>query len=105
VTDPGTLLERSGELASLEEAWAAVRASTTGSLALVAGEAGIGKTTFVRAFRERLSDVPALWGGCEPLFTPRPLGPFADLADQAGGLLASRAAEVSSAAEMATALV
>ena len=27
-----------------------------------------------------------LWGACAPLFTPRPLGPFADLSAQVDGL-------------------
>ena len=46
-----------------------------GKLALVAGEAGIGKTSLVRGFAERAS-VRTLWGGCDELFTPRPLGPL-----------------------------
>src|SRR5439155_1741128 len=28
-----------------------------------------------------------LWGGCDALFTPRPLGPFLDIAEEAGGEL------------------
>lgn len=52
-----------------------------GAIALVGGEAGIGKTSFVTAlagsFRPRGR---VLWGACDPLFTPRPLGPIYDIA-------------------------
>src|SRR5690606_3943426 len=51
-----------------------------GALALVSGEAGIGKTALLAAFRERAADRYDLaWGGCEALFTPRPLGPLHDM--------------------------
>ena len=48
-----------------------------GSLVMVSGEAGAGKTVLVR---EVVDD--AVWGYCEPLSTPRPLGPFRDLERQ-----------------------
>src|SRR3954452_20921986 len=44
-------------------------------LVAVAGEAGAGKTSLVRA-----AVAGAAWGFCEPLATPRPLGPFLDIA-------------------------
>lgn len=58
-----------------------------GSTVLVYGEAGIGKTTLLRAAfggavapsRQRVG-----WGGCEALFSPRPLGPLHDMADLFG---------------------
>jgi DNA-binding CsgD family transcriptional regulator len=53
-----------------------------GSVVLVTGEAGIGKTVLLRAFSEQAS-LPVLWGMCDPLSTPRPLGPLRDVA---GGL-------------------
>jgi predicted ATPase len=43
-----------------------------GRLVLVGGEAGVGKTALVREFAE---DRRALWGACDPLQTPRALGP------------------------------
>ena len=46
-----------------------------GRLVAVLGEAGAGKTALVQA---ALPD--AAWGWCEPLATPRPLGPFRDIA-------------------------
>ena len=50
---------------------------------LVSGEAGIGKTSVVERFIERNpSGTRVLWGTCEALFTPRPLGPLYDIAHQ-----------------------
>jgi predicted ATPase len=53
---------------------------------VLGGEAGIGKTTLVRAFAERV-DCPVLQGSCESLATPSPFGPFADIAATTGGAL------------------
>jgi DNA-binding CsgD family transcriptional regulator/tetratricopeptide (TPR) repeat protein len=48
---------------------------------LVVGEAGIGKTALIRSFQDGLNaSVRVLWAACEPLFTPRPLGPLLDVA-------------------------
>ena len=53
-----------------------------GVCALVCGEAGAGKTTLLRHFVGLLAQqTPRLWAACEPMAVPRPLGPFADLAD------------------------
>jgi predicted ATPase len=54
-----------------------------GGLVLLVGEAGIGKTALLRAFVERVS-MPVLWGMCDPLSTPRPLGPLRDVAGALG---------------------
>ncbi|WP_405223996.1 helix-turn-helix transcriptional regulator [Lentisalinibacter sediminis] len=52
-----------------------------GAIALVGGEAGIGKTTLTGELRRRLApDCNVVWGGCDSLFTPRPLGPVHDMA-------------------------
>ena len=69
------LLERAGELAELE----AIVASGRGRLVLIAGEAGIGKTSLVRALRGRL-EATFLIGACEPLSVPVPLAPLRELA-------------------------
>ena len=54
----------------------------------VGGEAGVGKTALVRRFVESgVGDARVLNGGCDPLFTPRPLGPFVDIARATGGEL------------------
>src|SRR6186713_1347946 len=56
-------------------------ADATGRLALVGGEAGVGKTSLVRSFVEASRDgVCVLWGACDPLSTPRALAPFQDMA-------------------------
>jgi DNA-binding CsgD family transcriptional regulator/tetratricopeptide (TPR) repeat protein len=81
------LLERDDALASLRDALEAAR-SGRGRLVLVAGEAGVGKTAVVRAFCTEVDDdVTVLWGACDALFAPRPLGPFLDLAAAANGEL------------------
>ncbi len=80
-TDAGVLVERDAELARLHEAFAAAE-DGQGQLVLVAGEAGIGKTSLVRRFCGELpSHAPVLWGSCDPLATPRPLGPFLEIAE------------------------
>jgi predicted ATPase len=78
------LLERATELATLQDALAAVGTSGHGSLVLVAGEAGIGKTALLDAFRDGNRIVPTLRAGCDALFTPRPLGPVLEIAADLG---------------------
>ena len=52
-----------------------------GSLVLVAGEAGIGKTVLLRAALARIPKAAMpLWGMCDSLSTPRPLGALRDIA-------------------------
>src|SRR5262245_29424093 len=56
------------------------QAATTGRLVLLAGEAGVGKTSLARAFVDSCpDDFRVLWGACDPLSTPRPLTPFQDM--------------------------
>ncbi len=77
------LLERDQFLLTLDELLPQV-ASGLGRTVLVSGEAGIGKTSLVERFLEQhQSSMRSLWGSCEALFTPRPLGPVYDLAQQA----------------------
>ena len=59
-----------------------------GCLVLISGESGLGKTALVDRFRQRADADRWLWGSCDGLLTPRPLGPLFDLAAQAGGDLA-----------------
>jgi predicted ATPase len=80
------VLERGAELDLLREALDGVRTSGEGRLVLLAGEAGVGKTTLLEMFRRGLQE-RVLWGACDPLFTPRPLGPLLDVADETGGEL------------------
>ena len=51
------LVDRTGELQKLEEAWADARAGR-GRAVLIRGEAGIGKSRIALALRERIRDVP-----------------------------------------------
>ena len=61
-----------------------------GRFVLVSGEAGIGKTTLVERFTEANKEqARILWGACDALFTPRPLGPLYDIAHQTRGPLLS----------------
>lgn len=80
------LLERDAEFRVLAEALAAA-SDKRGSVVAVSGEAGIGKTELVRSFVQDSDGIPVLWGGCDDLTTPRTLGPFRDIAIQAGGPL------------------
>jgi len=77
------LLEREGPLQELVAARNAA-GEGNGSVVLVTGEPGIGKTALVSRFVEILgSDARVLWGTCDDLSIPRPLGPFRDLATSA----------------------
>jgi class 3 adenylate cyclase len=82
------LLERAEELKMLRASLDAVGPRAPGRLVLVAGDAGVGKTALVRRFCDDCgSRARVLWGACEPLFTPRPLGPLFDVAESVGGRL------------------
>ena len=61
----------------------------SGRLVLVSGESGMGKTVLAEAFQQQLADARWLWGSCDGLLTPRPLGPLFDIGPQAGGELAA----------------
>jgi predicted ATPase len=66
----------------------------SGRLVLVHGEAGVGKSALVRTWAATVGErARILWGACDPLSSPRPLGPLVDLAPhldpQVGDLLRS----------------
>jgi ATP/maltotriose-dependent transcriptional regulator MalT len=81
------LLERESALETLGGWFAEARAGR-GRLVLVGGEAGVGKTSLVNEFALRHRQTArVLWGACDALTTPRPLGPLADVAPALGGRL------------------
>ncbi len=76
------LLERETQQEALQNALDRAR-QAHGSTILVSGEAGVGKTSFITNFiTPYLSAGLVFWGACDPLFTPRPLGPVYDIALQ-----------------------
>lgn len=81
------LLEREERLTQLTELFLATK-DGRGRLALIAGEAGIGKTALVEAFcATRRDRAQVLWGTCDAVLPPRPFAPLADIADRIGGSL------------------
>jgi DNA-binding CsgD family transcriptional regulator len=100
------LLERYGQLSALGDALTTVLSTGRGRLVLVAGEAGIGKTALLRRFCAGLDgSARLLWAGCDPLFTPRPLGPVLELAGAVDGEVEARAADGARPYDMAMALL
>src|SRR5688572_17513303 len=86
------LLEREQQLTALTdyaaEALAGPPQAGQGRLVLVAGEAGVGKSSLLEAFQDTHRGARWAWGGCDGGFTPSPLGPLVEVADQLGGTLA-----------------
>lgn len=81
------LLEREEPLVLLEGALSKAREGR-GHSVFIGGEAGIGKTSLVESFvRSQEQGVRVMWGACEALSTPRPLGPLYDIAHELGGKL------------------
>ena len=77
------LLEREHELDVLNRAVAGVGAGD-GSAVALSGDSGTGKTALVEAALAGRDGLRVLRGRCDPLATPRPLGPFRDIAAAAG---------------------
>jgi DNA-binding CsgD family transcriptional regulator/tetratricopeptide (TPR) repeat protein len=80
------LLERNQCLTELAD-WLRRAIKGEGTIALLGGEAGIGKTALVQEFAKAPLGARVLWGGCDALFAPRPLGPLYDIARQTQGEL------------------
>jgi DNA-binding CsgD family transcriptional regulator len=73
------LIERTGFLTILQSHFKTV-AKGEGHCVFVTGEAGIGKTSLVKAFCKELTDDASIYvGTCDALFTPRPLAPLYDI--------------------------
>jgi DNA-binding CsgD family transcriptional regulator/tetratricopeptide (TPR) repeat protein len=99
------LLEREDELAALDAALSRAR-TRRGSVVLVAGEAGIGKSTLLSAWRERLAptDTRVLAGWCDDFLTGRTLGPLRDVGRATSGALAEAVAAADTGAVLDAAL-
>jgi hypothetical protein len=83
------LLEREQYFDQLTQLWRAA-ATGHGCTVLVSGEAGIGKTALVEQFvHQHCQAARRLWGACDALFTPRPLGPLHDMAAEVQGAWAT----------------
>ena len=79
------LIERAEFLNSLQMKFESV-AEGEGHCVLIRGEAGIGKTSLIKAFcKEKKSDHKIFLGTCDALFTPRPLAPIYDIIWQIRG--------------------
>jgi ATP/maltotriose-dependent transcriptional regulator MalT len=82
------LLERTDELSRLADLLQEVERGRRGQIVLLGGEAGVGKTSLLRQFRDGAAGrTRVLAGSCDPLFTPRPLGPLLAVAHECGGEL------------------
>lgn len=90
------LFEREAPLAQLA-ALATRSASSRGQIAVVSGEAGVGKSSLLEALQAlqatRDPALPFARGHFDALFTPRQLGPFYDLAPLLGGQVAAALSE------------
>ncbi len=76
------LLEREKYLYELENTFNNLTGNG-GAVVIISGEAGIGKTSLVETFlKKNENKANVLWGACDALFTPRPLGPLYDIASQ-----------------------
>ena len=77
------LLERDEPLAALKQALELTQHH--GNLVAISGEAGIGKSSLLEAFaRNEDGGAEFLWGRCDALKTPSPLGPLIDIAGSVG---------------------
>ncbi len=99
------LLEREHNLSELHVLLNEVL-SESGRLALLAGEAGIGKTSLIRRFLQEIAGTAvAHWGACDPMDTPRPLGPLLEIAPSLSAELAEMLARETSRFEVFRGLV
>lgn len=84
-SQPMMLLERDRELETLSAGLARV-GSGSGVGFAVSGDSGAGKSTLVETAIAAADGLRVLRGGCDPLATPRPLGPFRDLLGDLGAV-------------------
>jgi DNA-binding CsgD family transcriptional regulator len=88
------LIEREGFLKSLRTKFEDI-AEGEGHCILLSGEAGIGKTSLVRAFCKEIKNNCIIYHGtCDALFTPRPLAPLYDIICQISNDLWENSGEI-----------
>jgi DNA-binding CsgD family transcriptional regulator/tetratricopeptide (TPR) repeat protein len=76
------LIERADFIAPMQARFESV-AEGEGHCIFLSGEAGLGKTSLVKAFcKDKKTDCEIYQGTCDALFTPRPLAPLYDIAWQ-----------------------
>jgi DNA-binding CsgD family transcriptional regulator len=93
------LLEREGPLAAISQCLTDA-SDGRGRMVLVGGEAGVGKSALVEAAAAAASSARVWTGSCEQLFTPRPLGPIADIAAQVSETFAAQVRSTARAHEL-----
>lgn len=99
------IVERDGVLAAIKERLDEA-ARGVGSVVLLGGEAGSGKTSVIREVEARWGSALTVVGGaCDPLTTARPLGPFLEIAAHPDLRLGLPDTGTRPAAELSTALV
>ncbi len=76
------LFERAPELARLRHELGLI--GDSGRVVTVVGDAGAGKSSLVRAATSGRDDLRIVRGLCDPLTTPRPLGPIRELVADSG---------------------
>src|SRR5688500_3267071 len=102
---PAMLLEREATLAALSRAVTGAAAGR-GAVALVTGEAGIGKTSLIRALAHvAAGHARTLLSACDDLMAPRTLGPLRAAALGGDGPLAAALADDEPVEDVFTALL
>jgi len=100
ILDNMELIERDNFLSALDSGFREAAAGEGYSF-FIMGEAGIGKTSLVKAFLKKIENESIQYtGACDSLFTPRPLGPLYDLALQINETWINEIHSVSSRAEL-----
>jgi len=100
IFDNMELIERDNFLSALDSGFREAAAGEGYSFFII-GEAGIGKTSLVKAFLKKIERESIQYiGACDSLFTPRPLGPLYDLAVQMNKTWINEIHSVSSRAEL-----
>ena len=96
------LIERERFLASLQTEFKNIAAGE-GHCVFVSGEAGIGKTSLVKAFCKELKASCNIYQGtCDALFTPRPLAPLYDILLQVRNDLPEKSGDIADRAAFFT---